>query len=908
MGEVYHALDTRLGRSVALKLLSTELTVNKDRLRRFKQEARTASALNHPNILTIYDIGQEGTNYYIASELVDGTTLRHQIKRARMALAEIFNVSVQIGSALEAAHAKGIVHRDIKPENIMLRADGYVKVLDFGLAKLTENSRLLSVEPDAPTITDFYSDAGSIVGTILYMSPEQLRVQGVDGRTDLWSLGIVIYEMLTQQLPFKHSTKSDAIVSILEREPIPLSYYVPDVPIEVEQIVMKALRKDREKRYQSARDLLDDLEKFGRSHDLVSGQRRVMLPAANNYLAITSPDNIRSTSENKHAFDEERDETRRIFENNLTISQLKHPRWGSRALLTSLMLILGFVFVLYIAIKLSVNKPTQTVEFTKLVMPGRIIDASISPDGKYIATVMDTDGKQSLWVRQVNASSNLQIVAPDEDKYKGLTFSPDGDYVYYLKRKGDTGVLSRVPVLGGTPRKLITDIDTPVTFSPDGSHLAFVRYYRDKHSTAMIVAQEDGTEEKSLAALSRPDFFTTGGFYSSGPAWSPDGKIIACPTLNINDQSHMNVAAVRIEDGKIERLNVQPWFIIDSIEWLSDSTGLLMNAMEKSSSPFQIWLLSYPAGQPRLITNDPNSYTGLSVTQDSNVLLTLKSEMLSSIWIISGRKNGSTTHIASSQYQGATGISWTPDGKLVYAATNVNDNNIWIMDADGRNHKQLTVDEHTNIEPAVSPDGRYIAFASYQNGTPHIWRIDIDGGNLKQLTSGTYEDTPSWSPDSRWVIYHSFDPGRDSVWKIPVDGGEPVLITRMPSTQPVVSPDGKTIACFSRDDPADSPWKIVVLPFDGGEILKTFDIPPSVNTGWPGIRWSPDGSALTYVANIDGHDNFWNQPLSGGAPIQLTDFQEDRIFSYAWSLDGNQLACVRGVNVTSPVLVRSFKQ
>src|SRR5437773_5843449 len=259
MGEVYLAHDTKLDRKVALKILPAEVAAHQDRMRRFVQEAKTASGLNHPNILTIYEIEQIDSVNFIATEFIDGVTLRQRMRNAPMKLREVLDVAVQIASALSAAHAANIVHRDIKPENTMLRRDGIVKVLDFGLAKLTERVPPDSVDTEAPT--SFKTDPGTVVGTAIYMSPEQARGLDVDSRTDIFSLGVLIYEMLAGRLPFEGSNTNEIVASILsDKEPPPLARYAREVPAELERIVAKALRKNRDERYQTIKDLLLDLK------------------------------------------------------------------------------------------------------------------------------------------------------------------------------------------------------------------------------------------------------------------------------------------------------------------------------------------------------------------------------------------------------------------------------------------------------------------------------------------------------------------------------------------------------------------------------------------------------------------------------------------------------------------------
>ena len=621
MGEVYFARDTRLGRPVALKLLSAEFTTNKDRLRRFEQEARATSALNHPNIITIHEIGQADTTHYIATEFIDGVTLRQHMARTRMKITEVLDVAIQVAAALTAAHAAGIVHRDIKPENIMLRTDSYVKVLDFGLAKLTENLHPQFAGPEASTATNIDTDPGAIIGTIVYMSPEQLRGQMVDGRTDIWSLGVVIYEMLTGHVPFEGSTKSDVIVSILEREPPPLTRYASGVHTELQRIVAKALRKDKEERYQTAKELLVDLRNLKQDLDFEARSERSAPPAASSEMAVAATEGEQAikTAEKLPHTDEVK-APRLTLSVNYLASELKRHKGGALVLLMTLMIaVAGVAYWLSRSpFKHESAEPLQKMKFTPLIRTGNVRDVAISPDGKYVAYVIETAGQQSLWVRQIATSSDVQKVAPTEGQFKGLTFSRNSGSIYYLKQEHDTRALYQIPVLGGDSRKVMMNVSTPITFSPDGKRLAFVR--KKDRAAVLTIANSDGTGEQALATSTGPDVFITGGIPNKGPAWSPDGTVIACPTYSLTEPFHMDVVGVRVEDGFVKKINAQPWYFIGQVAWLSDGSGLVMNAEDQALSPFQIWRLSYPSGEAHRITNDPNFYEVISMTDVSQIL------------------------------------------------------------------------------------------------------------------------------------------------------------------------------------------------------------------------------------------------------------------------------------------------
>lgn len=908
MGEVYKAWDTQLGRFAALKLFPIASATNEDRLRRFAQEGRVISALNHPNIVTIYDVGQVGSTHYIATEFVNGETLRQCLVRGRVDIRQAVSIARQVAEALVAAHAVGVVHRDIKPENIMVRPDGYVKVLDFGLAKLLQDGVLSPVGPEVSTATDINTELGTILGTLTYMSPEQLRGQQVDGRTDVWSLGVVLYEMLAGHLPFDRSTKSDLIASILERQPPPLSLPEPEVATPFQRIVIKALRKDKEQRYQTAQELLTELTLLRRELDFNTSPIRA---------AVTTESAAEATLENIELPGYESTGRAVVISTASSTSDAEQQASMVRrhapvalALLVALGVALTGLLLLrngFIARSHPKDAP-QEMQFTKLVTTRKVTAATLSPDGKYVALLAEDAGQQSILVRQVGTSRDIQVVAPSESHYGGLTYSPDGNYVYYLLQEGSTHTLFRVPAFGGSPRKLVVNVDSPVTFSPDGRQIAFLQ--KRGEAAALIVAQEDGAEEYEVAIGTNGNGFHIIGDLNNGPAWSPDGKIIACPMVAEGEPFHMDVAAVQVGDGTVGLINSQPWHLVGQVAWLPDGSGLIMNA-EKSpppSSSLQLWLLPYPSGEAHRLTDDSNFYRTVSLTEDGSALLTTQTDQVSSLWLTSIDEAQHAHQLVASQNKGTGGIAWRPDGSMVYASNETGNQNIWSMDAEGGNAKQLTFDEHQNVEPVESPDGRYVVFVSYRNGNAHVWRMNPDGTGQSQLTFGQYEDWPQVSPDSRWIVYHSEESSRDSIWKMPIEGGTAVRLADGPAKQPVISPDGKLLACFAKDEQLDSPWRLTVIPFDGRTPVKMFDIPPTVHQQWHGPRWTTDGKALDYVVTSGGVSNIWRQPLSGGQPRKVTDFREGQIDAFAWSPAGrNHLACVRTSTMTDLFLVRNFK-
>jgi eukaryotic-like serine/threonine-protein kinase len=906
MGEVYLTEDTRLGRRVALKLLPEQFTTEPDRLHRFEREARAASTLNHPNIITIHEVGQVEGEPFIITEFIEGKTLRQQMAAAKMMLREALDVAIQVASALEAAHKAGIVHRDIKPENIMLRPDGLVKVLDFGLAKLTE-AQAPGPGAEATTLASVQTKTGLVMGTVTYMSPEQARGLAVDARSDIFTLGTVIYEMIAGQVPFAGATTSDVIVSILEREPAPLSPHELGVPAELERIVKKALAKDREERYQLARDLLIDLRNLKQEIEL-QAKLDVVRPAE---LKGATPAGLRVSVDTDERLttrstDAEVTLTARTTSSaEVILSEIgRHKTSATVSLLVLLLVVAGIGYGLYRFLGQPKPEagPLQTTKMTKLIASGKARDAAISPDGKHVVYVEEEAKQQSLWISQVATGSHVQIVPPAQVFYLGLTFSKDLNYVYYTRTSKDDprdprAALYRVSSLGGTSTKLIEYLDSAVAFSPDGQRFAFLRA-KSRKETSLLIANADGSGERTIATRMAPEFFVTEGLVRIG--WSPDGKIVACPTGD-NTKNFYGVVGVSVEDGSEKPLTSQKLPYVAQVAWLSGGSGLAMLAIapDERKSPQQLWRLSYPGGELRRITNDLNSYTSLSLTEDSNALVTVQSNQSSRIWIAPKGDAVNARQISSGAEDGSGGLCWTPEGRIVYQSRTGGDgrSNIWVMNADGSNQRQLTYEG--GITPSVSSDGRYIVFASWGRAdTMNIWRVDIDGGNQRQLTDGKSNGMPCVSRDGRWVVYASWELG---LWKVPIDGGTSVFLSDSNSMWPVVSPDGTQIACFYADDKANPSDGTMLLSFEGGQPAKRLK---TLYINFP-LRWTPDGRALMYIDTY--RSNIWSQPVDGGSPVQLTTLQGDQLFHFDYSPDGKWLALARGRVTADVVLISNFK-
>lgn len=471
MGSVYLAADTRTGRKVALKLLPHELSKDQNRVQRFQQEARAVLALNHPNIVTIYEIGQVDGRHFIATERIQGETLRHRLAAKSISVGEALDIAIQVAAALTAAHEQSIVHRDIKPENIMLRTDGYVKVLDFGIAKLTQIETASS--PEAQTALKVRTAPGMVIGTVNYMSPEQARGLPVDQRTDIWSLAVVLYEMVAGCVPFAGETSGDVIAAILERQPPPLARFSREVPDALEEIVTTALAKNRDERYQTATQMSAALRRLKQRLDLAAELQRTSPPVTDSAAGFTH-----DRQDTGRATERQVTPASNVSSAEFIAREIKRHRLGAALVFGVLALLVGAtVYAIYRSIGSSRTTPSfQAMRFTRLTTSGKAADATISPDGKYVAYInLDEGGRISIWLRQVVTASNVKLVDSAQMGFfgipRGLTFSPDGNYLYYRARTqvptGNTNVyaLFRIPVLGGDSRKVIESVFSPISFS-----------------------------------------------------------------------------------------------------------------------------------------------------------------------------------------------------------------------------------------------------------------------------------------------------------------------------------------------------------------------------------------------------------------------------------------------------------
>ncbi|HEX6715639.1 MAG TPA: hypothetical protein VF088_00930, partial [Pyrinomonadaceae bacterium] len=549
------------------------------------------------------------------------------------------------------------------------------------------------------------------------------------------------------------------------------------------------------------------------------------------------------------------------------------------------------------------------VRLTRLTNSGNAIDATISPDGKYIVYALSDRSVQSLYIRQVSTANDKLIVPTARVGVFGITFSPDGTQLYYaIKANLDAGTLYRIPVLGGTPVKVLEKIDGPISFAPDGKQFVLVRgNYPHPGESALVIANVDGSGERNLVVKKNPERLSP--LFFTGPSWSPDGKIVAASVATVGGRS--KVVGFSVADGSEKDLSPESWPFTARVQWLPDMTALLVIAGE-GAGVAQVWIINYPDGRARRVTNDLGAYRAIGLTQDGKTLTTVQALGLVNVWVVPEGNAAKAMRLPTGNigfYSSAgNNISWAPAGRIVFVSNEGGAADIWVADPDGSNRKQLTSNGTLNFAPVVSADGRYILFVSWRDGKKNIWRMNFDGSDPVRLTSGLADSFPSISPDGRWVVYAALEGVRPTLWKMSIDGGTPIQVSDHPGTAPVVSPDGRFIAYMfpESQDPFAPPNRIAVVPFEGGANLKTFEFPGS-GTVLPVIQWSPDGKSIFYTTSANNVTNIWSQPVDGGPAKQVTNFNDLFITSFAWSPDGKQLACTRGTLVRDAVLITDLK-
>lgn len=588
-------------------------------------------------------------------------------------------------------------------------------------------------------------------------------------------------------------------------------------------------------------------------------------------------------------------------------------KWKSRtAIIAAAAILLATLPVVWFQFVSKSKTSTMKGDLTFLNLTnGELADhATISPDGNYFVYVSHDGEMSHLWLQQTEQTARVEIIPPFSGAVYGTTFTPDSQFVYFAVNEngGDLNVLYRVPTLGGVKTKILTDVAAPVSFSPDGSEMAFMRGNKETNQSSLVIAASDGTRERILLTGNVGEAFFGGG------AWSPDGKIIAYGRVNLKKswEGGCSIVGTDPQSGETKELSPEKWDTCYRMAWTRDGQGLVFLGT-KSKEAFstrrdQVYYLSIADGEARRITTDGSrhQYASLGVT-DADEILAVPFNRLSQIWAMdAGGDSLTAVQITKGFADGRAGIAPLADKRVAYLTRNNDGFSIWVMNADGTDRKQLTTDPPAIEELRAAPDGRFFVFAAQHDGWKHIYRIDSDGANLKQLTFGESLETDSTvSPDGNWIVYDSTvvedKLRKTTLWKISTDGGDAVRLGDVDCQTPHFSPDGKFVSCVSAD------WKkISVISAQDGRELKTFETDgnPILNIG---SRWTPDGKALAYVVFHKNVGNLWLQPINGNPPRPLTNFTSGDIYNFAFSVDDSLLYLARGYSIRNAILIRNFR-
>ncbi len=844
MGEVYRARDTRLRRDVAIKVIAGSDAASPDRVQRFEREARAAAALNHPNILAVYDVGNEQGTPFIVSELLEGETLRGAIESSRsLPVRKVIDIATQVARALAAAHARGIVHRDVKPENLFLCRDGTVKVLDFGLARLTEI-------PSEPTSggTVSLTAKNTVVGTVGYMAPEQLRGQEIDHRVDVFAFGVVVYEIVAGRRAFTGDSGADVMTAVLTRDPPDLLESVPGTPPVLARIVSRCLEKRREARFQSTSDLTFALEALSAPSGAAAaparhggrGISRRLLPAAAALVVIAAT--------------------------GFAVWQWRDaPAWPSRAL--------------------RVQRLTDFEGVEEF--------PTLSPDAKSVAFTAAVKGMRQVFVRLVAGGTPLQITNAAAD-HRQPRWAPDSSSVIYFSPAvagEQQGALWEVSALGGAPRRLgasfggadISGVDGRMTFFRlAGGHVELVAASRDGSSTQLIRR------------------FTPGSYYWY-PRWSPDGQSIA---YQRGDGVRFDLFVVAASGGEPRPLTNEN-ALLAGFAWRPDGDGVIYSSSRENSIPYlptlSLWEARLDGRPPRPVLVDEVSYMHPDL-HASGAMVVSRMRREIDIWRFPVRGTGDDPDAAPMQVTRQTGHVHTPtaspDGtQLAFLSDSGGHSNLWVRDLESGAERQITHERDPGVAmgvPIWSPDGKSLAFVS-SRGNPGlvfgIWLVNPDGGSLRNLVRRGLGAT--WSPDGRWVYF--VERANDVVRKVSIDGGSPVVVRSEPARN-VIGIHGSTLYFLVERALVDGSPEFEIRaadPEEGASRVVT-RIPATRLATWQVVNpaLSPDGKWLAQALTDGLTTNVWVAETSAGEWQQITDFGDRATYiarRVGWSADGRYI-------------------
>ncbi|MGC2477523.1 MAG: protein kinase [Candidatus Sulfotelmatobacter sp.] len=810
MGEVYRARDTRLGRDVAIKVLPEAVAHDADRLRRFEQEARTIAALNHPNILGIHDIGVHDGAPFLVSEFLEGQTLRQKLVSGPLPVRRAIEYALGIAEGLAAAHEKGIVHRDLKPENVFVTRDDRIKVLDFGLAKLVKPE-----ENHEATVTLLSEGTlpGMVMGTVGYMSPEQVRGEPIDPRSDIFSFGAVLYEILTGKRAFKRETSAETMTAILREEPPALNDTGWQGPQELQRILARCLEKNVARRFQSASDLAFAIEA----------------------LSGTSSAKTKAVSQPK---------SRRAW----------LPWVIAAALLT------GTAVWEKARPAAAPANPLEKAHFTR-VTDFKSVEAAISPDGRFVAFVSDHDGPFDVWLTQVGTGHVTNLTqgkaGPLPGPLRSVGFSGDGSEIWI--GGGDVGMRPRLmPLTGGTPRNFLSEEVVNLAWSPDGERIV---YHTFAKGDPMFVADRSGANARQITQ-DRP------GIHNHFPAWSPDGRWIyfshGKPATGEMDLWRIDPAGGNPE--RLTQINTDVAYPTP----VGDRTVFYVARDEDGSGPW-LWAFDLKRRESRRASVGLEQYTSVQASADGRKLVATISNPVEGLWTVpildrvaeEGEVKPFTVPTERALAPRFNGSS------LFYLSSLGTGDGLWRLRDGQATEIWKGVDGAIRETPAVSPDGGRVAIVLRRNGKRQLHVLSSDGAELQPIAEGIVAQGSScWSPDGRWIVTGGSDATGPGLFKIPLDGGSPVRLVAGEALNPIWSPDGSLIAYAGTNVRTFAPL-LAVRP-DGTSVKLPEIILRRLGER---VRFLPDGKSLIYMGGLLVSQDFWLLDLASMKSRLLTRLQ-----------------------------------